>query len=153
MDQFRNLVHKLNDARNYLSSLFHNFVLIARSGKVTSRLVWAGVHRTLDTRSTHPSFYDCTTENLWSRETISKNVPTFCKLAVQILTFTYCCESAFINMNFTKIKIRICMTNENLQPCLLLAITTMEQKFKYLAGSRKYHFSHQQNNKEPDNIC
>ena len=90
-------------------------------------------------------FGDCTPETFWSKDKLFGNFPLLHQLAVQILTVfgsTYCCESAFLTINFIKNKFRTSMTNENLHDCIRLAITTLEPKFKELARSKKCHFSH-----------
>ena len=73
-------------------------------------------------------FCDCKLENFWSKEGFST--------ALQILTMfgsTYCCESAFSDMNYIKNEFWIKMTNENLYHCLRLAVTTSQPRFKALA--------------------
>ena len=91
------------------------------------------------------SFCNCTPQKFWSEKVSSNNFPILTKLAVHILTMfgsTYCCESAFSNMNFIKNKFRSCMTDQHLHHSLKLATTTLESRFKKLARNNKSHFSH-----------
>ena len=91
------------------------------------------------------SFCNCTPEKFCSEKVSSKNFPILTKLAVHILIMfgsTYCCESAFSNINFIKNKFRSCMTDQHLHHNLRLATTTLEPRFKELARNKKCHFSH-----------
>ena len=98
------------------------------------------------------SFCNCTPEKFWLEKVSSNNFLILTKLAVHILTMfgsTYCCESAFSNMNFIRNKFRSCMTDQHLHHSLRLATITLEPRFKELASDKKCHFSHKlkQNNK------
>jgi len=80
------------------------------------------------------TFCDCTPDNFWSKEVISKNCYIPRKLLSVLQIITVCvyllCQSAFLKKNSTKNTFRICMTNENLHHCPLRAVATLEQKFK-----------------------
>ena len=91
------------------------------------------------------SFSNCTPEKFWSEKVSLKHFPILTKLAVHILIMfgsTYCCESAFSNINFNKNRFRSCTTDQHLHHSLRLATTTLEPRFKELARNKKCHFSH-----------
>ena len=91
------------------------------------------------------SFCNCTPEKFWSEKVSPNNFSILSKLTIHILTMfgsTYCCESAFSNMNFIKNKFRSCLMNQHLHRSLRLATAELEPRFKELARKQKCHFLH-----------
>ena len=91
------------------------------------------------------SFCNCTPEKFWSEKVSPNNFSILSKLAIHILTMfgsTYCCDSAFSNMNFINNKFPSCLTNQHLHHSFRFATTKLEPRFKELTRNQKCHFSH-----------
>ena|SRR6218665_121228 len=80
-------------------------------------------------------------------ESIQKEqFPNATKVAVFILTMfgsTYTYESSFsLNMNAIKTNTRSALSNDRLQDCMRIALTSYKPNFIRVAQKRKCHFSH-----------
>ncbi|CAL9703956.1 unnamed protein product [Knipowitschia caucasica] len=83
--------------------------------------------------------------SFWIQIVSETAFPTLKKAALHILSMfgsTYCCEAAFSTMNVIKNKYRSRLTNEHLDMCLRMALSSFNPRFKILAGQQVAHFSH-----------
>uniref|UniRef100_A0A8C5ET12 HAT C-terminal dimerisation domain-containing protein n=1 Tax=Gouania willdenowi TaxID=441366 RepID=A0A8C5ET12_GOUWI len=84
-------------------------------------------------------------EKFWTHVVSQEKFPHSRGLALFLLTMfgsTYTCESSFSHMNAIKTHNRISLTDQNLQHCLRIALSTYTPDFTALAKSKKCHFSH-----------
>ena len=81
----------------------------------------------------------------WAENIPKEQFPNAKKLAIFILTMfgsTYTCESSFSHMNAIKTSTRSSLSNDRLQDCLRITLTSYEPNFIEVAKKRKCHFSH-----------
>lgn len=81
----------------------------------------------------------------WVKCIIAEKFPMMKNLAMCVLTMfgsTYTCESSFSHMNAIKTCNRASLSNEHLQSCLRIALTSYEPNFCALAQSRRCNVSH-----------
>ncbi|KAK6477898.1 protein FAM200A-like [Huso huso] len=81
----------------------------------------------------------------WTEHIQQVEFPNARKLAVLLLTMfgsTYTCESSFSHMNVIKSNTRSSLTNERLQHCLRIAVTSYEPNFMHVAQGNKCNGSH-----------
>lgn len=84
-------------------------------------------------------------EKFWTHVVSQEKFPHSRGLALFLMTMfgsTYTCESSFSHMNAIKTHNRISLTDQHLQHCLRIALTTYTPDFTALAKSKKCHFSH-----------
>lgn len=84
-------------------------------------------------------------EKFWTHVISREKFPHSRGLALFLLTMfgsTYTCESSFSHMNAIKTHNCISLTDQHLQHCLRIALTTYTPDFTALAKSNKCNFSH-----------
>ncbi|CAG5116250.1 unnamed protein product [Candidula unifasciata] len=85
------------------------------------------------------------TVKVWSETIQQEQFPNARKVTVFILTMfgsTFNCESSFSHMNIIKTNSRSSMSNDRLQDCMRIALTSHQPNFIKLAQKRKCNFSH-----------
>uniref|UniRef100_A0A672YBI2 HAT C-terminal dimerisation domain-containing protein n=1 Tax=Sphaeramia orbicularis TaxID=375764 RepID=A0A672YBI2_9TELE len=84
-------------------------------------------------------------EKFWTHVVSREKFPHSRGLVLFLLTMfgsTYTCESSFSHMNAIKTHNCISLTDQHLQHCSRIALTTYTPDFTALAKSKKCHFSH-----------
>lgn len=81
----------------------------------------------------------------WSERIQQQQFPNARKVAICMLTMfgsTFTCESSFSSMNAIKTNSRSLLSNERLQDCMRIALTSHQPNFIKIAQKRKCNFSH-----------
>lgn len=75
-------------------------------------------------------------------ETQFSEIRTLALTVSSMFGTTYICEQSFSHMNMIKTRYRASMTNEHLEQCLRISVTSETPNFKKIVMDRKCNFSH-----------
>ncbi|BFY98365.1 hypothetical protein BsWGS_01405 [Bradybaena similaris] len=90
-------------------------------------------------------FQECGTIKFWSERIQKEQFPNARKVAIFMLAMfgsTYTCESSFSHMNAIKTDNSSPLSNDRLQDCMRIALTSYNPNFIKVAQKRKCNFSH-----------